>query len=858
MTDIASLGMRVDSSTAVTATANLDKLTASAVKAETAAGALASASTASAQGVKTAGDAVQNLAAKQATANQTINNATISAGQYKQALRQLPAQFTDIVTGLQAGQTPFTVFIQQGGQIKDSFGGAGNALKAVASFITPLRAAVVIATAAFAGLFAIFRTGQQQAFELEKAITTSGNAAGTTAGQLSAMADSLAKIGVSRGQAIEALTKAVSTNLIPSDLLQPVSKLALQLQQVTGKAVEDTIKEFAALGDKPVDAADALQKKYNFLTVAVYQQIQALQAEGRTADAAALAQNTFLDSNQKKVDSLKSNLGSLQKFWNEIVATAKFASDQITSVGRTETPQQELLRLQATVTQGVLGRGGQGPGQSGRTFPAQQRILELQKQIQLQEQSAKNDADAAQQIKNYSAALITANASIQAALDLGRQSGANVQQALQNATQVTLTQIQIQDDALEASRNANLISDKEYYDAKAALIQQSGRVQDVELAKEAANIRQQIDQNTKASAALRALATTPEQIQQVSVQARSQEIALEGQLADIEARRKLTAIDTGRQVQQTTVAEANAVAVLSRAYADLGVNSQRYIESLQRQNDLSLSGVGAGQQSRGRAADLAQIQDSFRQQQERLQDDLRNQRIQQPQFDLSSQILKDGLAKAEAAYDDYYANLDKKQSNWVNGAQEAFHNYVDAASNVANLADQAFSSAFKSMEDAIAGFLKTGKLSFADLATSILADLFRIEAQILASQALKAIFGAFGYASFGSVPAGGAINASELGGGFAFAAAGGDISGPTIVGEKGPELIIPKQASTVIPNNMLRGMGGGGTTVYAPTTIDARGASIDLIQALPAILKRSNDALEAKIVKNIQRNKYAG
>ena len=55
----------------------------------------------------------------------------MTAGQMSNALRTVPMQFTDIVTSLASGQNAFTVFIQQGGQLKDMFGGVGNAEHAV-------------------------------------------------------------------------------------------------------------------------------------------------------------------------------------------------------------------------------------------------------------------------------------------------------------------------------------------------------------------------------------------------------------------------------------------------------------------------------------------------------------------------------------------------------------------------------------------------------------------------------------------------------------------------------------------------------------------------------------------------------
>ena len=50
----------------------------------------------------------------------------VSMGQYKQAMAQLPMQITDVVTSLASGMPVWMIAIQQGGQIKDSFGGVAN------------------------------------------------------------------------------------------------------------------------------------------------------------------------------------------------------------------------------------------------------------------------------------------------------------------------------------------------------------------------------------------------------------------------------------------------------------------------------------------------------------------------------------------------------------------------------------------------------------------------------------------------------------------------------------------------------------------------------------------------------------
>ncbi len=63
--------------------------------------------------------------------DESLRKTGISSGQTQAALRQLPAQFTDIFTSLAGGQNPLLVLIQQGGQIKDSFGGIGPTVDAL-------------------------------------------------------------------------------------------------------------------------------------------------------------------------------------------------------------------------------------------------------------------------------------------------------------------------------------------------------------------------------------------------------------------------------------------------------------------------------------------------------------------------------------------------------------------------------------------------------------------------------------------------------------------------------------------------------------------------------------------------------
>jgi hypothetical protein len=151
-----------------------------------------------------------------------------------------------------------------------------------------------------------------------------------------------------------------------------------------------------------------------------------------------------------------------------------------------------------------------------------------------------------------------------------------------------------------------------------------------------------------------------------------------------------------------------------------------------------------------------------------------------------AQEFADGLAKISEGYQGIAAaqtaNLEASLT-WEAGWQEAFANYAENANNAASEAKTYFDTFTGGMENALVKFAQTGKLSFKDLANSIIADLIRIQTK----KALVSLFSGGGI--FGSL--------------FGFAAGGATDTSPMIVGERGPELFVPGSAGRIIPNNQL-------------------------------------------------------
>ncbi|MEQ7993841.1 phage tail tape measure C-terminal domain-containing protein, partial [Xanthomonas hortorum] len=98
---------------------------------------------------------------------------------------------------------------------------------------------------------------------------------------------------------------------------------------------------------------------------------------------------------------------------------------------------------------------------------------------------------------------------------------------------------------------------------------------------------------------------------------------------------------------------------------------------------------------------------------------------------------------------DGYERMAEAQADWGKGASAAWANYRDEASNAAGMVESATTSGLASFEDMVVKATKTGKLSFSEMADSIIADFVRINAKRGISSLLGAFFG--GGASAGAV-----------------------------------------------------------------------------------------------------------
>lgn len=328
--------------------------------------------------------------------NRTLAGLGQSAAQHAQAMRMIPAQVTDIVVSLQSGQAPLTVFLQQGGQLRDMFGSSGAAARALGTYVVGLVNPFTVAAAAGLALAVAYKQGSAEADGYRKSIELTGGAVGATVDQMADMARQISQTVGTKAAAAEAVTALSGTGQVAVENLKEFSRVAIEQERAIGKSVADTAADFAELGKSPLRATEKLTEQHHYLTVAVYQQIRALEDQGKIDEAGAVAQKAYADAMSERSARIVANLGTIEKAWTGVKDFAKGAWDAMLDVGRSDTVEEKLAKAEAALAKAKANRFtfmGSGVEGKANLDNAQKRVDALKAERDAAAWNAKVKAD---------------------------------------------------------------------------------------------------------------------------------------------------------------------------------------------------------------------------------------------------------------------------------------------------------------------------------------------------------------------------------------------------------------------------------------------------------------------------------
>lgn len=678
----------------------------------------------------------------------------------------------------------------------------------MATLLSPAAVAVGLLAAGVAALGLAYYQGHSEQTKFTDALILTNDAAGETAEGLHMLALNAAASGGSLSVAKEAVLQLATSGKFTSEQIALISTTATEMEQATGQAVKETVKQFEELAKSPAEASAKLNEQYHYLTQSVYDQIAALERQGDAQGAADLAEKTYANAMRERTAEITGNIGSIERAWMSAKNAARGFWDEVMNIGRTDQYDHDIAEYKKRLSIGVWSpedRAG-----------IEQRIAGLQKLSDAARAAATQKADDAK----------TASASIESARAIDQQSESidkNIRKRndlLKLTERFTAMQAEAQRTGQRNERLDNVDFTEDGKPTGGGLFDQ---------------LRKDIEERNKPKAAPKGNDNAANaQLKALQGQLQDQERAVKLSLQNLKTQYDIGVLDTQEyltaeyEVRKSALAKELDIAQQQEAIAarkknpvaleeaknqekkirdEQIANEQKYTDDTQalmakNQRDVQayvdslsasyktrqqaianlVSGAGLGDADRDELNRMNQVQQEYDKAAESLRKSLEKGSahggINQGQYDQELAALQVNLQQRLDLEKGYSESLKQTQADGWNGASRFMANYQRNAQNVAAQVEGVFGTASKGMEDAFSTFVTTGKLSFSSLATSVIADIARMQARAAISGlfnfAISAVSSYFGGGTSAGMESSSASTASawssSTGGGLGFKA----------------------------------------------------------------------------------------
>lgn len=711
--------------------------------------------------------------------------AGLTAGQYSQAMRMLPAQITDVVTSLASGMPIWLVAIQQGGQIKDSFGGISNTFKVLMSYLTPARILIGGVVSTVAALAKAGYDAYDSQRTLQKALIMTGGYAGSSATEIKSLVDEIAGSAAvaTSGQILEVATAVAKTGKFTKDELKTITKATADWVATTGESTEKVIGYFEKIAKDPIKGLAELNESFNFLDKGQLTYIATLEKTKGKVEAVQYATELFAKTMKDRSDEIAESATPLEKMWIDI---KQWASEAWEEVGIVTLTAGNMI---ADVVMGIvnqirliLAQGDKmvadflvSVGNKASALPGVGSWFQgiAKEQADVAKKSAKEIEELERQIAQIDGRLSNPAGYRKMVEEQGKLAGKSkeVKEAV--------------------SKEAEALKDRNK--EQKVTIDQGTRLLDqyeqdlIALKTQLKVLKEHRDINDKISQQRKNLWNT---------QARFQVLEKEAQ------RRQLTADE------RAELANKDKILALREQAAVIGDQITKQEQLIKREQDaakflreqaaaiakIQAKAQGKSDRQASRDAELEQIKSSWLNQGGSLED----------------QELQAMLAKRQ----EYYAEEDSLRGNWLAGIKKSWAEYGETVNDINGQIENIGMSALSGLSDQLTEFLTTGKASFKDFASSIIGMIVKMIAQMVVFNTLSGIMpggGGGGSFSFANMLGGGGKAAKGYANG-GYTGDGGKYEPKGIV--HGGEFVFTKEATKRIGTRnlykLMRGYANGG------------------------------------------------
>lgn len=215
-----------------------------------------------------------------------------------------------------------------------------------------------------------------------------GNAAGLLAGDINAMARSVAEASDSTVGDARSVTEAlVATGKIGKPALQSVATAIELVSRASGESSERVTADFAKMADGVTKWAAEHNERYHFLNIDQYNYIKGLEDAGRQQEAMQATGEAL----QHHLQGMSVDVGFLQGAWRSLGQAASKAWDQVLNLGRGSTASSRLESVNSLIKE--FGTAGGNPAVLAQL---RERQALLQEDVRLEQRSAAAQYETAQ------------------------------------------------------------------------------------------------------------------------------------------------------------------------------------------------------------------------------------------------------------------------------------------------------------------------------------------------------------------------------------------------------------------------------------------------------------------------------
>ncbi|UZQ65979.1 phage tail tape measure protein [Enterobacter kobei] len=817
--------------------------------------------------------------------------AGISVGQYSAALRTLPAQFTDIATQLAGGQSPFLILLQQGGQIKDSFGGLGPMLQALRDALfgfneesreTSESAAGIsdaaeglnntseaaeklgraggllntfnLAIAGSVGLLALLAgaaySSSQQFDNVARSLILMGGAGFSSMQQLNDAAKDVAdNAGASLAESVDTLVQLNDTGKYTADQMTKIAKSILAMGDA-GLDTKAALADFSRLANDPIKALASLNQQYGFVDEAMMKHLITLEkTKGKTA-AANEAITLFADTMEDRSNKIVEATDNIGQAWNGIKAfssnifgqigiTVRAWGNQVIEVFKLLSTSFEALFVKMKeVSLEIIGGMITDFTDIANKLPGGEALIKSMGFDGLAESVAESRKAAS---KEYTQLTAEYNKHI---------------------ANLSKSQWQWEEEAKNGPgggvKGTGSV-DRQTKDAVSKLAQDSDKK--TKEAKATLEAGDRTLENYRAQA--RTLTETLETLRKTG----------ETQVRNTEFSKQQSRFAELDEAAKTRALTAQEKSLLSSREAIL--NAAKVVDQKNKEVEAQQKINGLAQQANKYVTQMSEKTDALRdsaglsgRQTQRMMEEAQ---LRQGWLNGGGKLEDTGYEKELAALRNYYAEEDKLRGDWKSGAVAGWNEYLDAATNTYDAVKNVASSTLTGLSNMLTELMTTGTASVKEFGKSMLKMILEITNQLIVAYTVQAAMGWIsGGSSGGSTPGGSYANAAA---GLTFNAKGGVYDSPGlskyvngvydspqyftfqgaskfakggVFAEAGAEAIMPLTRDSA-GRLGVRAQGGGGMAPIINTTVN-----VDAGGSVTTQTSSSGDAMGRALAEEMQ------